>query len=99
MKNKSYIIISFAILISGIIFVPMIVKRCESGTVVKGDRLDNVSASGQTEESLRRLRGPIGIFIGSKTPWEIAVSVMAEIVAVKNLVKLPREAAVDVAKG
>ena len=29
---------------------------------------------GQTEASLMRLRGPIGIYIGSKTPAEIAVS-------------------------
>lgn len=49
----------------------------------------------QTEEGLERLRGPIGIYIGSKTPPEIAVSVMAEILAVKNGVPLPR--AMDVA--
>ena len=40
----------------------------------------------QTEQSLARLRGPIGLYIGSKTPAEIAVSVMAEILAVKNQV-------------
>ncbi|MDR3451427.1 MAG: XdhC family protein [Rhodoferax sp.] len=50
----------------------------------------------QTESSLARLRGPIGIYIGSKTPPEIAVSVMAEILAVKNGVTLPRD--VDVAQ-
>jgi len=52
----------------------------------------------QTAESLARLRGPIGIFIGSKTPPEIAVSVMAEILAVKNAVTLPREVEVARAK-
>ena len=45
----------------------------------------------QTEESLARLRGPVGIHIGSKTPPEIAVSVMAEVLAVKNGVRLPRD--------
>lgn len=45
----------------------------------------------QTEASLARLRGPIGIYIGSKTPAEIAVSVMAEVLAVKNGVPLPRD--------
>ncbi|MDD0816853.1 XdhC family protein [Curvibacter sp. HBC28] len=52
----------------------------------------------QTEASLTRLRGPIGIYIGSKTPPEIAVSVMAEILAVKNGVTLPRDMAVAQAK-
>ena len=45
----------------------------------------------QTPQSLVRLRGPIGIYIGSKTPSEIAVSVMAEVLAVKNGVPLPRD--------
>lgn len=53
---------------------------------------------GQTPESLARLRGPIGIYIGSKTPPEIAVSVMAEILAVKNGVTLPRDMEVASAK-
>jgi xanthine dehydrogenase accessory factor len=52
----------------------------------------------QTQESLKRLRGPIGIYIGSKTPPEIAVSVMAEILAVKNGVRLPRDMEVATAK-
>ncbi len=52
----------------------------------------------QTDESLERLRGPIGIYIGSKMPSEIAVSIMAEILAVKNGVKLPREMEVAQAK-
>ena len=52
----------------------------------------------ETEESLARLRGPIGIYIGSKTPAEIAVSVMAEILAVKNGVALPRDMEVANAK-
>jgi xanthine dehydrogenase accessory factor len=45
----------------------------------------------QTEASLKPLRGPIGIYIGSKTPPEIAVSIMAEVLAVKNGVALPRD--------
>lgn len=46
---------------------------------------------GLDDECLMRLRGPVGIFIGSKTPAEIAVSVMAEVLAVKNGVALPRD--------
>lgn len=45
----------------------------------------------QTPDSMARLRGPIGIYIGSKTPPEIAVSIMAEVIAVKNGIPLPRD--------
>ena len=53
---------------------------------------------GQTPESLARLRGPIGLYIGSKMPSEIAVSIMAEVLAVKNGVHLPRDMDVAEAK-
>ncbi|HUR90558.1 MAG TPA: XdhC family protein [Ramlibacter sp.] len=51
-----------------------------------------------TEPELKRLRGPIGIYVGSKTPPEIAVSIMAEIIAVKNGITLPRDMEVAQAK-
>lgn len=53
---------------------------------------------GETEDSLRRLHGPIGIYISSKTPAEIAVSVMAEVLALKNGVRLSSNASVARAK-
>ncbi|WP_076592998.1 XdhC family protein [Herminiimonas arsenitoxidans] len=37
-----------------------------------------------SDERLARLHGPVGIYIGSKTPSEIAISIMAEVVAAKN---------------
>ena len=43
-KNKSYIGISFIILIFGIYAVPKIVDRIKNGDVVKGNRLDNIGA-------------------------------------------------------
>ena len=39
---------------------------------------------GLTEEQLNRLHGPIGLKIGAGTPEEIAMSIMAEIVAARN---------------
>ena len=36
------------------------------------------------ETHLARLHGPIGLYIGSKTPSEIAISILAEMTAVKN---------------
>ncbi|MDD5334098.1 MAG: XdhC family protein [Rhodoferax sp.] len=53
---------------------------------------------GMSEQTLARLHGPIGIYIGSKMPSEIAVSVMAEILAIKNGVALPRAMEVGPAK-
>ena len=52
----------------------------------------------QTEESMDCLRGPVGIFIGSKTPSEIAVSIMAEIIAIKNRIPLSKKLNVRIAK-
>ena len=46
---------------------------------------------GQTHQTMMSLRSPAGVFIGSKTPPEIAVSIMAEVLAAKNGVSLPRE--------
>jgi xanthine dehydrogenase accessory factor len=36
------------------------------------------------DEQLARLHGPVGLYIGSKTPAEIAISILAEMTAVKN---------------
>ncbi len=43
MKNKSYIGLSFIILVFGIIFIPKIIDRIKSGAVVQGERIDVVS--------------------------------------------------------
>lgn len=68
-----------------------------------GSRVNNASRHerlrkhfGIPEASLARLRGPAGLYIGSKTPPEIALSILAELVATKNGVALPEQ--LDVAK-
>jgi len=48
-KNKSYIGISFVILVFGIYAVPKIISRMENNSIVQSDRLDKVS--GSTEEN------------------------------------------------
>ena len=45
------------------------------------ERLERLRSRGLSPERLRRLRAPIGLDIGGKAPFEIAVSVLGEIMA------------------
>ena len=56
-KNKSYIGISFIILIFGIYAVPKIVERIKNNKVVQGDRLDRVKPKTIDEDKLIKI-GP-----------------------------------------
>ena len=51
-----------------------------------------------TEDQIAKLHGPIGLYIGSKTPYEIAISILAELTAVKNGVALPAQMSVEQGK-
>ncbi len=47
------------------------------------DRLAPLRAEGAGERSFEKLRAPIGLDIGGKAPWEVAVSVIGEITALR----------------
>lgn len=47
-------------------------------------RLERLTALGVTQAQLQRLHAPVGLDIGSKTPWEIAVAIMAEITQLRR---------------
>lgn len=48
------------------------------------ERRERLKASGFTDADLDRIHGPVGLNIGAKTPEEIALSIMAEIIAVRH---------------
>ena len=64
-------------------------------TALRRDRLREHFGLGDAE--LDALHGPAGLYIGSKTPAEIALSIMAEVVAAKNGIQ--RAKPVPVAEG
>ncbi|RQO35779.1 hypothetical protein DBR37_05255 [Herminiimonas sp. KBW02] len=69
-----------------------------------GSRVNNTRRRERLKEfdlsdaQLQRLHGPIGLYIGSKTPAEIAISILAELTAIRNGVALPDKMSVAAAK-
>jgi xanthine dehydrogenase accessory factor len=47
-------------------------------------RRERLQEAGLTDEQLARLRGPIGLDLGGRAPAEIALAVLAEIVAIRR---------------
>jgi xanthine dehydrogenase accessory factor len=44
-----------------------------------------------SKEQIERLHGPVGLYIGALTPPEIAISILAEVIAVKYGVPIPKK--------
>lgn len=59
-----------------------------SNTATRRERLALFDLSA---EEIDRLHGPIGLHLGSRTPAEIAVSILAEVIAVRNGVMLTQK--------
>ena len=49
------------------------------------ERLDRLRAASVSEASLDRLRAPIGLDLGGKAPWEVAIAVIAQIIAEREV--------------
>lgn len=56
------------------------------------ERLDRLRDMGFTDADLDRIHGPVGLNLGGKSPEEIALAIVAEIIAVRNG-KGPKQAA------
>lgn len=48
------------------------------------ERLERLKAAGLIDRDLARLRAPIGLDLGGKAPWEVAVATLGEIIAVRS---------------
>jgi xanthine dehydrogenase accessory factor len=60
-------------------YIGMIGSRAKCRTI-----LDHLQADGVSEEALTRVYAPIGLDLGGTTPEEIAVAILAEIIAVRR---------------
>ena len=67
------------VVVSDAVYVGMIGSRRRVGTV-----LTHLAREGIAHEILERVHTPIGLDIGAETPEEIAVSILAEIIAVRR---------------
>lgn len=60
---------------------PVFYIGCLGSTRTHAKRLDRLRAEGVDAEALARLHAPVGLPIGARTPAEIAVAILAQIIA------------------
>lgn len=60
---------------------PLFYLSCLGSRRTQEKRLERLRAAGATDRALAKIKGPAGLPIGAKTPAEIAVSVLAELIA------------------
>jgi xanthine dehydrogenase accessory factor len=48
------------------------------------DRRERLQKAGVSDEQIARIHGPIGLNIGGSTPEEMAISILAEMIAVTH---------------
>jgi xanthine dehydrogenase accessory factor len=51
------------------------------------ERLAALKAAGVTDEAIGRLHAPIGMNLGGKAPWEVAISVLGEMIEKRRVQK------------
>ena len=57
---------------------------CLGSTRTQAKRAHRLKEAGFSDEQIGRIHGPIGLHIGGKSPAEIAVSILAQIIAVQR---------------
>ncbi len=62
------------------------------------DRIEALRRAGVADADLARLRSPIGLDLGGKAPWQVAIAVLAEIVGCHQAATGPRQPKSDEAQ-
>ena len=60
---------------------PLFYLACLGSRRTHEKRLTRLREAGATDDQLAQIQGPAGLSIGAKTPAEIAVSILAQLIA------------------